>query len=216
MDETIRKIYSSLNRNDLLVVLSDHGMANEGGHGGSSQMETLTPAIFISKSDANKPYLTDLPGLDQIKSSHQIDLVSTLSCLFDLSIPVHNRGLTFINALTSHLEPFHDTPTNIRLQVKSFKCLNENLWQLNDLFKIVDSNKDMASDAKNLNEIFMKTLNADNVDFKKLKELNLKFEKSIRNRLSQEKDTNSINKTQAFLLLLAIVFMLTVIAIFNH
>ena len=50
MDQVIRKIYSSLNENDLLVILSDHGMANEGGHGGSSQMETLTPAIFISKS----------------------------------------------------------------------------------------------------------------------------------------------------------------------
>ena len=48
MDEIIRKIYSKLKKNDLLIVLSDHGMANEGGHGGSSEMEISTPVIFIS------------------------------------------------------------------------------------------------------------------------------------------------------------------------
>ncbi len=50
MDEIIRKIYKSLKANDLLIVLSDHGMANEGGHGGSSHMEIMTPVLFVSQN----------------------------------------------------------------------------------------------------------------------------------------------------------------------
>lgn len=48
MDEVVRKLYATLKPNDLLLVLSDHGMANEGGHGGSSHAELYTPALFIS------------------------------------------------------------------------------------------------------------------------------------------------------------------------
>lgn len=48
MDMVVRKIYAQLKPNDLFVVLSDHGMANEGGHGGSSHAELYTPALFIS------------------------------------------------------------------------------------------------------------------------------------------------------------------------
>ena len=50
MDEIVHKIYSSLNEDDLFIIVSDHGMANEGGHGGSSRMETLTPLVMISNS----------------------------------------------------------------------------------------------------------------------------------------------------------------------
>ena len=32
----------------LMIVLGDHGMADAGGHGGSSPAEVMTPMIFIS------------------------------------------------------------------------------------------------------------------------------------------------------------------------
>lgn len=49
MDEVIRRLFSAMSENDLMLVLSDHGMANDGGHGGSSHPELCTPALFISK-----------------------------------------------------------------------------------------------------------------------------------------------------------------------
>lgn len=49
MDEIVRVIYSSMSERDLMIVLSDHGMANDGGHGGSSHAEVCTPALFLSK-----------------------------------------------------------------------------------------------------------------------------------------------------------------------
>ncbi len=213
MDQVIRRIYSSLNKNDLLVILSDHGMANEGGHGGSSQMETLTPAIFVSKSK-NRQQI-DL-SLESIKIHQQIDLASTLSCLFNLPIPVQNRGFTFVNDLTSYLEPLNNNSTNIIFQVKAFKCLNENFKQLDDLLKLVDQDADLETNIKNIHDNFINILNTDQADFKLLKEYNLKIEKLIRERLNKEKDTNAINKKQAYILLLAIAMMLTVIDFFNN
>lgn len=74
MDQVISKVYSSLNSNDLLCVVSDHGMANEGGHGGSSKMETITPLVFISSGDFFNDH-----GLDELFQNisvyEQVDLV---------------------------------------------------------------------------------------------------------------------------------------------
>jgi ethanolamine phosphate transferase 2 subunit G len=43
MDESVRRLYSHLSEVDgrsLLVVLGDHGMTEQGNHGGSSEAET--------------------------------------------------------------------------------------------------------------------------------------------------------------------------------
>lgn len=37
----------------LLLLCGDHGMADQGGHGGASLSETTTPAVFISTKFAN-------------------------------------------------------------------------------------------------------------------------------------------------------------------
>ena len=95
MDEIIRKIYKSLKANDLLIVLSDHGMANEGGHGGSSHMEIMTPVLFVSQNfDVVRSNQNEL--LENIKVYEQIDLVSTIGCLFNLEIPFDNKGYFYI------------------------------------------------------------------------------------------------------------------------
>ncbi len=47
MDEVARELYQGLKPNDLLCIVSDHGMANEGGHGGSSTMEIVIPLVLV-------------------------------------------------------------------------------------------------------------------------------------------------------------------------
>ena len=135
MDEIIKKIYSSLNENDLILVLSDHGMANEGGHGGSSQMEVTTPLLFISKGLFNSKYtyMNDQEFnllIENIKQRKQIDLVSTLSCLFGLNIPNDNRGTIFLSDL---FDKFEESFRNLSIGTD---CLFRNWHQLNRLLDL--------------------------------------------------------------------------------
>ncbi len=70
-------------------MLSDHGMADQGGHGGSTRMETEIPVIFFSEklfTNVKKNNYFHFPIFNQI------DLTSTLSCLFNLKIPDQNEG----------------------------------------------------------------------------------------------------------------------------
>ena len=58
-------------------------MANEGGHGGSSNMEIITPALFISSRSDNsiKNNVASKIFFDTIQVHEQVDLVSTICCL---------------------------------------------------------------------------------------------------------------------------------------
>ena len=49
MDRVIETIVEKMGNNDLLLVTGDHGMIDQGGHGGASQDETSVPAVFISR-----------------------------------------------------------------------------------------------------------------------------------------------------------------------
>lgn len=212
MDEIIRKIYSKLKKNDLLIVLSDHGMANEGGHGGSSEMEISTPVIFISNMDSIKP-INDIDIIkifENIPIKQQNDLVSTISCLFNLPIPKHNRGIMFINEIMNNLAPHFGSKINIKYQIKSFQCLCKNILQLNHLLNL----NDIKNEFESINQLFISYLAnkySDDLELlENLKKLNFKLEDLVRTRLNKEQDTNSIDNKQAFYLILAIISMLIV------
>jgi predicted AlkP superfamily pyrophosphatase or phosphodiesterase len=212
MDEIIRKIYSKLKKNDLLIVLSDHGMANEGGHGGSSEMEISTPVIFISNMDSIKPIndINVIKIFENVPTNQQNDLVSTISCLFNLTIPKHNRGIMFINEIINNLAPHFDSKSNIKYQIKSFQCLCKNILQLNHLLNL----NDIENEFESINQLFISYLANEYSDdlelLENLKKLNFKLEDLVRTRLNKEQDTNSIDNKQAFYLILAIISMLIV------
>jgi ethanolaminephosphotransferase len=91
MDDVINQIYSKMNQNDLLIITGDHGMADKGGHGGSSYVETHVPAVFISNQ---------LKHIDQDNREYlQIDLTPTLSALLGIAIPWNNLGILIENIL---------------------------------------------------------------------------------------------------------------------
>ena len=48
IDEIINKIIEKINLNDLLIITGDHGMIDQGGHGGTSDQELFVPFILIS------------------------------------------------------------------------------------------------------------------------------------------------------------------------
>lgn len=66
-------------------------MAEEGGHGGATHLETNVPVVFLfpnEKVSPNDPYKIE-----------QVDLVPTISALFGFQIPGNSLGVTFIDKL---------------------------------------------------------------------------------------------------------------------
>lgn len=195
MDQVIKKIYTNLNDKDLMIVLSDHGMANEGGHGGSSHMELTTPVLFISKSLFRKnKYLEGAEWSDwmeKIKSNRkQIDLVSTISCLFNLDVPEQNKGVTFINDLTDNFN------TDIQeLELISLNCLGKNFFQLNSQFGFFEKSSNLIEE---LNEILQNKSSISTI------------ERFLRDVLDKHVDNKNSNKNQSSFLILFISLMLSV------
>lgn len=79
----------------LVVILGDHGMADAGGHGGSSSPEILTPLIFLT------PLKLGPPSKFVVK---QVDLVPTLAWLTGVPIPKGSLGTLMFQQSSE----FHD------------------------------------------------------------------------------------------------------------
>lgn len=78
----------------LVIIMGDHGMADAGGHGGSSPPEILTPMIFLTPLEL---------GTSSKFMVKQIDLVPTLAWLTGVPIPKDSLGtLMFQLSAESH------------------------------------------------------------------------------------------------------------------
>ena len=93
MSEIVQLIYEKLSQKSwkdnlppLVLVLGDHGMADQGGHGGSSISEIFTPLVF----------LTPLELKPKMKSIKQFDLVPNLAYLTGVPIPCQSLGSLFL------------------------------------------------------------------------------------------------------------------------
>lgn len=103
MDGIIERIHKFLqtsksHKDTLFVVLGDHGMNDIGNHGGSSAGETSPGMVFISSKfkslkNNHKAPLSTNKDFKYYKQISQIDLIPTLSLLFDLPIPKNNLGM---------------------------------------------------------------------------------------------------------------------------
>jgi ethanolaminephosphotransferase len=218
MDTVIRKLYHSTTKNDILLVLSDHGMANEGGHGGSSSMELQTPALFISKAfgaDSNclfgKQEFFDL--VDSIKSREQVDLVSTLSCLFDLDVPADNRGVNFVSDLmSSNCSRDNLLLDQIDLELTALRCMRRNFDQLNRQFNLIKSEFDRSQVAE-FNKKAVKIseeIESSKSKLSMLVELRESFERFVRRNVHNLDADESKSNEQTFYLVMAILLILNV------
>lgn len=92
LDAVLAGLYATLQASDaaagratLIVVLGDHGMADNGNHGGSSEPEVSTAAVVLSPSRRLQP----AAGRPVVQ---QVDLVPTLAGLFGLPVPAASTG----------------------------------------------------------------------------------------------------------------------------
>lgn len=91
MDDVIRNItlsFTKSNSSSLLMVIGDHGMTQQGDHGGD-ELNEIETAMFIY---TNKPnYFSSLKQNE--RSVSQIDLVPTLSWFLHVLIPYSSLGM---------------------------------------------------------------------------------------------------------------------------
>ncbi|EGT31363.1 hypothetical protein CAEBREN_32062 [Caenorhabditis brenneri] len=87
MDKIISKTAESMNSDDLLIVIGDHGMTSTGDHGGESDNEIRAGILVHSKK-----HRIELPK----RPMHQIDIVPTISLLMGLPIPFSNLGTVIV------------------------------------------------------------------------------------------------------------------------
>ncbi|GAA6004814.1 hypothetical protein JCM11491_002242 [Sporobolomyces phaffii] len=104
MDRVFERFYKSMEERDardggksLLVLIGDHGMTEGGNHGGSAESETSS-ALLLAAPSLNATLPSWSTGSMQASSYRyhevvqQVDLVPTLSVLFDLGIPKNSMG----------------------------------------------------------------------------------------------------------------------------
>ncbi|CAF2725058.1 unnamed protein product [Rotaria sp. Silwood2] len=97
MDDVIRNISLSFNKSNsssLLMVIGDHGMTQQGDHGGD-ELNEIETAMFIY---TNKPNYFSLSQQNE-KSVSQIDLVPTLSWFLHTLIPFSSLGMMIIDII---------------------------------------------------------------------------------------------------------------------
>lgn len=85
VNEFIAEIVEKIDENTLLLVIGDHGMTQEGNHGGATAEETETGLFAYSKQK-----FINFPISRSVLS--QIDVVPTISILLGISIPFNNLG----------------------------------------------------------------------------------------------------------------------------
>lgn len=151
MDSILKDLYESRvasSNSTLLVIMGDHGMNELGNHGGSSDGETSPGLVLASpKFKGMSRKLTcpqePTPDYKYFSQISQIDLVPTLSALFNFAIPINNLGVVIPDILKLWPD---------ELQRKSI--LMENCRQFMSLLETQSTIK--QSELKAINEDFAK------------------------------------------------------------
>jgi hypothetical protein len=112
-DQLIKDLASELDfSQDTLVILSDHGQINIGGHGGTEDVVLTEPFIIVGKGIAPGKY----PDIDMV------DVAPTISELLGLQLPASSQGepqARIFNVKRMILEPYNKQQLRLQTQLAS-------------------------------------------------------------------------------------------------
>ncbi len=111
VDDYIARLAERLDwERDVLIVTSDHGHVNAGGHGGWEPEVLHVPLVMVGKGIRQGTYPERL----------QADIAPTIAALLGLPIPVHAQGRPLMEALDAPAETKGRIGLNAALQLVGF------------------------------------------------------------------------------------------------
>lgn len=110
MNNLIKLITQKMNKETLLIVMGDHGMTNNGDHGGDSSDET-SAGLFVYSPMLDLKHNASVP-----KVVNQIDLVPTLALLMGVPIPYSNLGMVILDLIQPERPTNGNAETNEETQ----------------------------------------------------------------------------------------------------
>ena len=106
-DELLREIVSQLDlKQDTVIVLSDHGQIDRGGHGGQDPVTLVEPFVMVGAGVRPGPY----PDIQMV------DVAPTVAALLGVNIPATSQGHVLSNMLD--LAPEHQADVQQALQAQ--------------------------------------------------------------------------------------------------
>ncbi|XP_053213454.1 GPI ethanolamine phosphate transferase 2-like [Panonychus citri] len=188
MDSVLKSIYTKVYSSTepyLIIVTGDHGMTNEGNHGGSTEPETETALIFIhSKGNSTNNHQIQKSTDKLTNSVQQIDIAVTISLLFGIPIPSKSHGIVITSLFDQWSIPLEQTTC----------YLFENSIQLSELMKFSSPTITTLSKALNGHYKFVmvknKTSSVENL--KSIDKVYINFLKSAQKELTNQQDSNTM------------------------
>jgi hypothetical protein len=119
----IANIIEKLEEDTLFLVIGDHGMTDDGNHGGTSEKETNTILFAYSKRPFAYKTSSDFPLKDRRNKIHQIDLVPTMSILLGVPIPFNSLGSVIPELFTNKTlitESFHTNAEQVKRYISTY------------------------------------------------------------------------------------------------
>lgn len=98
MNDVISQVIAEMDNSTVLFVFGDHGMTDNGDHGGDSANE-ITSALFLYSK--NEEIISQFVDEEEM---YQIDLVPTLANFLGIPIPYSNLGRTFYLSLSENVK----------------------------------------------------------------------------------------------------------------
>jgi phosphatidylinositol glycan class O len=163
MDNLLKDIISDLPDDTLLLMFGDHGMNDNGDHGGSTDLEVDSALFVYSKSadinrmkqfnsilDSNEGYRKQEEISDILyRTISQIDLVPTLSFLTNTPIPYGNLGMVIPEILQLVSGKYNALDTI----VQSIRINSHQTWRYLTTYSSIDSTLLSVDQIRNLKEL---------------------------------------------------------------
>ncbi len=117
-DYLIKEIASSIDLNqDTLLVVSDHGHINQGGHGGQDAITLLEPFVLVGKGV--------MPG--KYGDIQMVDVAPTMAALLGTSLPATSQGHPQIGMLDLSLSQVDQIKSELSLQQAQLAQVYQNV-----------------------------------------------------------------------------------------
>jgi GPI ethanolamine phosphate transferase 3 subunit O len=93
-EELIRKVIDKMDNKTTLLVFGDHGMTDDGNHGGASEQELRSVLFSYRKSGfPMKKLIKEEDNISLMRTLKQLDLPSIVSDILGISRPFQNLGV---------------------------------------------------------------------------------------------------------------------------